>query len=88
MYNDDDNIFQNYQRHLTSKSYDQEDFGRLGGDDDSLPLEQVRDVPEVEPQVEDIAVAKKLGRKRKVPIEEEVRGIRLILAYLNLEKNL
>lgn len=66
---------QNYQRHLTSKSYDHDDFGRIGGEDESLPLEQLRDFNEGKPAAfEDSGVALKgrTGRKRKAPADEEV----------------
>lgn len=64
---------QNYQRHLTSKSYEHEDFGRLGGEDDGLPLEQIRDANEVDQAAFDTsALAKKPNRKRKTPADDEV----------------
>lgn len=63
-------LMQNYQRHLTSKSYDHEDFGRLGVEDDGLPLEQVRDAPEADlGPFEQSLLAKRMGRKRKAQDE-------------------
>jgi len=65
---------QNYQRHLTSKSYDHEDFGRLGAEEDGLPLEQMRDAPEAsETSYEQSILNKRTGRKRKAPQDDEVR---------------
>lgn len=65
---------QNYQRHLTSKSYDHEDFGRLGTEEDGMPLEQMRDAPEVETSTyEQSILNKRMGRKRKAPQDDEVR---------------
>ena len=64
---------QNYQRHLTSRTYDQEDFGRIGGDEEVLPLEQMRDAGEVEQPAEQSGVIlRRSGRKRKAPMDEEV----------------
>ncbi|KAK0181818.1 hypothetical protein PV327_000012 [Microctonus hyperodae] len=64
-------LFKNYQRHLTSKSYDHEDFGRPGYEDDGISLEQMRDV-EQEPTVFDqSSIGKRLSRKRKAPADEE-----------------
>ncbi|CAG5106219.1 Similar to rad21: Double-strand-break repair protein rad21 homolog (Xenopus laevis) [Cotesia congregata] len=64
-------LFKNYQRHLTSKSYDHEDFGRMAGDDDSLSLEQMRD-GDVDPaSFDQSSIGKRLSRKRKAPADEE-----------------
>ena len=66
-------IKQNYQRHLTSKSYDHEDFGRLGTDEDGMSLEQMRDAPEAEvTSFEQSLLNKRTGRKRKAPQDDEV----------------
>ena len=65
-------LFKNYQRHLTSKSYDHEDFGRLAGEEEGMPLEQMREPVEVE-SFEQSIISKRMGRKRKAPFEEEVR---------------
>lgn len=66
---------QNYQRHLTSKSYDHEDFGRLGAEEDGMPLEQMRDAPEVETSTyEQSILNKRMGRKRKAAQDDEVRS--------------
>ncbi|XP_015590228.1 double-strand-break repair protein rad21 homolog isoform X2 [Cephus cinctus] len=68
-------LFKNYQRHLTSKSYDHEDFGRLGAEEDGLPLEQMRDAAETDvPSFEPSILGKRMGRKRKAPAEEEPKG--------------
>lgn len=67
-------LFKNYQRHLTSKSYDHEDFGRLGGEEDGMPLEQVRDAAETEAtSFEQSILNKRMSRKRKAPHDEEVK---------------
>lgn len=63
---------QNYQRHLTSKSYDHDDFGRLGVDEDGLQLEQVRDAADEVATFEQSLLGKRMGRKRKAQPEEEV----------------
>ncbi|XP_033230081.1 double-strand-break repair protein rad21 homolog isoform X3 [Belonocnema kinseyi] len=64
-------LFKNYQRHLTSKSYDHEDFGRFGADEDAMPLEQMREAGE-EAAFEQSILGKRAGRKRKAPLDEEV----------------
>ncbi|XP_011499866.1 PREDICTED: double-strand-break repair protein rad21-like protein 1 isoform X2 [Ceratosolen solmsi marchali] len=67
-------LFKNYQRHLTSKTYDHDDFGRLdGGGDDVMPLEQMRDEPkEPEPVFEQSGIqTRRSTRKRKAPADEE-----------------
>lgn len=66
-------LFKNYQRHLTSKSYDHEDFGRIGGDEDAMPLEQMREAGEPELNFEQSFLGKRAGRKRKAPADEEIR---------------
>ncbi|XP_011061140.1 PREDICTED: double-strand-break repair protein rad21 homolog [Acromyrmex echinatior] len=67
-------LFKNYQRHLTSKSYDHEDFGRLGTDEDGMSLEQMRDAPEAEvASFEQSLLNKRTGRKRKAPQDDEIR---------------
>lgn len=67
-------LFKNYQRHLTSKSYDHEDFGRLGAEEDNMSLEQMRDAPEVEPSsYEQSILNKRTGRKRKAPQDDEIK---------------
>lgn len=66
---------QNYQRHLTSKSYDHEDFGRLGAEEDGMSLEQMRDAPEVEPSYEQSILNKRTARKRKAPQDDEVSSL-------------
>lgn len=65
-------LFKNYQRHLTSKSYDHEDFGRLVGEEEGMPLEQMREPVEAESFDQSI-LNKRMSRKRKAPFEEEVR---------------
>jgi len=57
---------------LTSKSYDHEDFGRLGTEEDGMSLEQMRDAPEVEVSYEQSILNKRTGRKRKAPQDDEV----------------
>ncbi|KAG8037105.1 hypothetical protein G9C98_004427 [Cotesia typhae] len=64
-------LFKNYQRHLTSKSYDHEDFGRMAGDDDSLSLEQMRDADLDPASFDQSSIGKRLSRKRKAPADEE-----------------
>lgn len=71
---------QNYQRHLTSKSYDHEDFGRLVGEEEGMPLEQMREPTEQEAYEQSI-LSKRMARKRKAPVEEEVRYIILINVF-------
>lgn len=68
-------LFKNYQRHLTSKSYDHEDFGRLGNEEDGMPLEQMRDAPEVAEasSFEQNVLNKRTGRKRKAPQDDEIK---------------
>ncbi|XP_043462432.1 double-strand-break repair protein rad21 homolog isoform X1 [Leptopilina heterotoma] len=66
-------LFKNYQRHLTSKSYDHEDFGRIGGEEDAMPLEQMREAGEPEPTFEQSFLGRRSGRKRKAPADEELR---------------
>ncbi|XP_012522040.1 double-strand-break repair protein rad21 homolog [Monomorium pharaonis] len=66
-------LFKNYQRHLTSKSYDHEDFGRLGTEEDGMSLEQMRDAPETEVSYEQSILNKRAGRKRKAAQEDEIR---------------
>ncbi|XP_011306695.1 double-strand-break repair protein rad21 homolog [Fopius arisanus] len=63
-------LFKNYQKHLTSKSYDHEDFGRIQ-EDEGLPLEQMRDAPEEQPVLDQSSIGKRLSRKRKAPADEE-----------------
>ncbi|XP_078033049.1 RAD21 cohesin complex component verthandi [Augochlora pura] len=65
-------LFKNYQRHLTSKSYDHEDFGRLVGEEEGMPLEQMREPVEAD-SFEQSILSKRLSRKRKMPFEEEIR---------------
>ncbi|XP_076239428.1 RAD21 cohesin complex component verthandi [Calliopsis andreniformis] len=65
-------LFKNYQRHLTSKSYDHEDFGRLVGEEEGMPLEQMREPAEPD-SFEPSILSKRMARKRKAPLEEEVR---------------
>lgn len=76
---------QNYQRHLTSKSYDHEDFGRLGAEEDNMSLEQMRDAPEVEPSsYEQSILNKRTGRKRKAPQDDEVSNCKVYIhIYIN-----
>ncbi|XP_020706770.1 double-strand-break repair protein rad21 homolog isoform X2 [Athalia rosae] len=65
-------LFKNYQRHLTSKSYDHEDFGRLDADEDGMQLEQMRDAADMEPASFDQSIiGKRMSRKRKAPADEE-----------------
>lgn len=65
-------LFKNYQRHLTSKSYDHEDFGRLGVDEDVMQLEQVRDAADIDaPSFEQSILGKRMSRKRKAPPDDE-----------------
>lgn len=67
-------LFKNYQRHLTSKSYDHEDFGRLGAEEEGISLEQMRDTTETEGAAfEQSILSKRMARKRKAPPEEEPR---------------
>ncbi|XP_011636688.1 double-strand-break repair protein rad21 homolog [Pogonomyrmex barbatus] len=66
-------LFKNYQRHLTSKSYDHEDFGRFGTEEDGMSLEQMRDAPEVEASFEQSILNKRTGRKRKAPQDDEIK---------------
>ncbi|XP_024871278.1 double-strand-break repair protein rad21 homolog [Temnothorax curvispinosus] len=67
-------LFKNYQRHLTSKSYDHEDFGRLGNEEDGMSLEQMRDAPDAEmSSFEQSILNKRTGRKRKAPLDDEIR---------------
>ncbi|XP_014616388.1 PREDICTED: double-strand-break repair protein rad21 homolog [Polistes canadensis] len=67
-------LFKNYQRHLTSKSYDHEDFGRLGVEEEGLSLEQMRDNTEPDAAAfEQSILNKRMARKRKAPPEEEPR---------------
>lgn len=67
-------LFKNYQRHLTSKSYDHEDFGRLVGEEEGIPLEQIREPAELEAvTLEQTILSKRISRKRKAPVEEEIR---------------
>ncbi|XP_011685229.1 PREDICTED: double-strand-break repair protein rad21 homolog [Wasmannia auropunctata] len=66
-------LFKNYQRHLTSKSYDHEDFGRLGTEEDGMSLEQIRDAPEEVSSFEQSILNKRTGRKRKAPQDDEIR---------------
>ncbi|XP_011862112.1 PREDICTED: double-strand-break repair protein rad21 homolog [Vollenhovia emeryi] len=66
-------LFKNYQRHLTSKSYDHEDFGRLGTEEDGMSLEQMRDGPEEVSSLEQSILGKRTGRKRKAPLDDEIR---------------
>lgn len=68
---------QNYQRHLTSKSYDHEDFGRLGAEEDAMSLEQMRDAPEVETSYDQSILNKRTGRKRKAQQDDEVSHINI-----------
>ena len=65
-------LFKNYQRHLTSKSYDHEDFGRLVGEEEGMPLEQMRE-PAEQDSYEQSILSKRMSRKRKAPVEEEIR---------------
>ncbi|XP_058804130.1 double-strand-break repair protein rad21 homolog [Phymastichus coffea] len=66
-------LFKNYQRHLTSKTYDHDDFGRLGGGEDDMPLEQMRDEHrEAEAVFEQSGIqTRRSTRKRKAPADEE-----------------
>ncbi|XP_057338589.1 double-strand-break repair protein rad21 homolog [Microplitis mediator] len=64
-------LFKNYQRHLTSKSYDHEDFGRLAGEDDTISLEQMREADAEPAAFEQSSISKRLSRKRKAPADEE-----------------
>ncbi|KAL0126584.1 hypothetical protein PUN28_005146 [Cardiocondyla obscurior] len=67
-------LFKNYQRHLTSKSYDHDDFGRLGTEEDGMSLEQMRDAPEPEvSSFEQSILTKRTGRKRKAPLDDEIK---------------
>ncbi|XP_012271464.1 double-strand-break repair protein rad21 homolog isoform X2 [Orussus abietinus] len=66
-------LFKNYQRHLTSKSYDHEDFGRLGVEEDGMALEQMRDA-EPEAAFEPSLLSKRMSRKRKTPLDEEPKA--------------
>ncbi|XP_076628581.1 RAD21 cohesin complex component verthandi isoform X1 [Colletes latitarsis] len=65
-------LFKNYQRHLTSKSYDHEDFGRLAGEEEGMPLEQMREAAEQDSYEQSI-LNKRMARKRKIPLEAEIR---------------
>lgn len=68
-------LFKNYQRHLTSKTYDHEDFGKLAGmEDDAMPLEQMREeMREPEPVFDQSGIQpRRSTRKRKAPADEEV----------------
>ena len=65
-------LFKNYQRHLTSKSYDHEDFGRLVGEEEGMPLEQMREPAEPD-SYEQTILSKRMARKRKAPADEEIR---------------
>ncbi|XP_017878387.1 double-strand-break repair protein rad21-like protein 1 [Ceratina calcarata] len=65
-------LFKNYQRHLTSKSYDHEDFGRIAGEEDGMPLEQMREPVEAD-AFEQSILNKRMSRKRKAPADEEVK---------------
>ncbi|XP_017795275.1 PREDICTED: double-strand-break repair protein rad21 homolog [Habropoda laboriosa] len=65
-------LFKNYQRHLTSKSYDHEDFGRLVGEEEGMPLEQMREPAEPD-TYEQTILSKRMARKRKAPADEEIR---------------
>ncbi|XP_003689657.1 double-strand-break repair protein rad21 homolog [Apis florea] len=65
-------LFKNYQRHLTSKSYDHEDFGRLVGEEESMSLEQMREPAEPDAYEQSI-LSKRMSRKRKAPADEEIR---------------
>ncbi|XP_063991538.1 double-strand-break repair protein rad21 homolog [Diachasmimorpha longicaudata] len=67
-------LFKNYQKHLTSKSYDHEDFGRIQ-EDEGLPLEQMREAPEEQPALDQSSMTKRLSRKRKAPADEDVSGM-------------
>ncbi|KAJ8675050.1 hypothetical protein QAD02_010836 [Eretmocerus hayati] len=66
-------LFKNYQRHLTSKTYDHDDFGRAAGDEDAMPLEQMRDEQkEPEAALEQSGIqTRRSTRKRKLPADEE-----------------
>lgn len=70
------NLFKNYQRHLTSRSYDHEEFDKSRHDDDGMPLEQMRELPEAETveaqNLDQSGTAKRLGRKRKVPVDDDI----------------
>ncbi|XP_014208910.1 double-strand-break repair protein rad21 homolog isoform X2 [Copidosoma floridanum] len=66
-------LFKNYKRHLTSKTYDHDDFGRIAGiDDDAMPLEQMREEPkESEPVLDQSNIQpRRSTRKRKAPADE------------------
>ncbi|KAK1134970.1 hypothetical protein K0M31_007736 [Melipona bicolor] len=66
-------LFKNYQRHLTSKSYDHEDFGRLVGEEEAMSLEQMREPAEPD-TYEQTILSKRMARKRKAPADaEEIR---------------
>ncbi|THK32942.1 double-strand-break repair protein rad21 homolog isoform X2 [Diachasma alloeum] len=67
-------LFKNYQKHLTSKSYDHEDFGRIQ-EDEGLPLEQMREAPEDQLGLDQSSIGKRLSRKRKAPADEDVSGM-------------
>ncbi|CAB0043838.1 unnamed protein product [Trichogramma brassicae] len=67
-------LFKNYQRHLTSKTYDHEDFGKMANaDEEAQPLEQMRDEPkEPENIFEQSGIqTRRSSRKRKAPADEE-----------------
>ncbi|XP_046435735.1 double-strand-break repair protein rad21 homolog [Neodiprion fabricii] len=67
-------LFKNYQRHLTSKSYDHEDFARIGVDEDGMQLEQVRDAADMDvTNFEQSMLGKRMSRKRKAPSDEELK---------------
>ncbi|KAF7992332.1 hypothetical protein HCN44_001657 [Aphidius gifuensis] len=71
------NLFKNYQRHLTSRSYDHEEFDRVRIEDDAMPLEQMREVPEAEPlELQNLdqsgITTKRQNRKRKTPIDDDL----------------
>lgn len=56
---------------MTSKSYDHEDFGRLVGEEEGMPLEQMREPAEPD-TYEQTILSKRMARKRKAPADEEV----------------
>ncbi|XP_001602260.2 double-strand-break repair protein rad21 homolog [Nasonia vitripennis] len=66
-------LFKNYQRHLTSKTYDHDDFGRVAGVDEELPLDHMREEQkEPEPVLEQSGIqTRRSTRKRKAPVDEE-----------------
>ena len=71
---------QNYQRHLTSKTYDHDDFGKLANvDDDGMPLEQMREeAKEPEAMLEQSGIQpRRSTRKRKAPADEEVSWVQI-----------